>query len=67
MALDRVLAAVTEESTCQKAFRDVRLSLSAGVAQRSQEDRDFAGLLERADKCLYEAKGSGRGIIVTDG
>jgi diguanylate cyclase (GGDEF)-like protein/PAS domain S-box-containing protein len=39
-------------------------TVSAGVASFRPEDRDFAGLLSRADVALYEAKGAGRNRVL---
>jgi two-component system cell cycle response regulator len=46
-------------------FGTVRIaaSVSIGVAEIGPDDRDFAGLLARADHALYRAKQSGRNCI----
>jgi diguanylate cyclase (GGDEF)-like protein/PAS domain S-box-containing protein len=40
------------------------LTISAGVATSCSEDKDFDGLLGRADEALYEAKGAGRNCVI---
>lgn len=40
------------------------LTVSAGVACFSPSDRDFSGLLSRADQALYDAKGAGRNRVL---
>ena len=42
---------------------ELRVTVSVGVAQRTEEDTDPMGLLDRADSALYEAKKSGRDCV----
>jgi diguanylate cyclase (GGDEF)-like protein len=42
----------------------VRTTLSIGIAELSQENRDIDKLLKRADEALYEAKARGRNRVV---
>jgi diguanylate cyclase (GGDEF)-like protein len=42
----------------------LNFTVSAGVATFADGDRDFAGLLSRADQALYEAKGAGRNRVL---
>jgi diguanylate cyclase (GGDEF)-like protein len=43
--------------------KDIRLSLSGGIAVYPEDGRDRNGLLERADASLYEAKRTGRNRV----
>ena len=36
------------------------LTISAGIAQYKTHEEDWRGLLDRADKALYQAKNNGR-------
>jgi diguanylate cyclase (GGDEF)-like protein len=43
--------------------QDMEVSLSLGVADSGPKGGDLTGVLERADKALYQAKNSGRGKV----
>jgi diguanylate cyclase (GGDEF)-like protein/hemerythrin-like metal-binding protein/PAS domain S-box-containing protein len=43
----------------------IRVTASMGVAIH-REDEEFASLIERADACMYRAKGNGRNQVVID-
>lgn len=65
ICLERVRQCV-ERARCQADGREVRLSVSIGVAQRGGEDggvSDPEHLLRLADAALYEAKHAGRNRI----
>jgi len=42
-----------------------RVTISLGVAQWRKGD-DVSSLLERADNCLYAAKGAGRNCVIAE-
>jgi len=42
----------------------LKFTISAGVATYRPKDKDFTGLLNRADEALYEAKGAGRNRVI---
>ncbi len=42
----------------------LRLSVSLGVAERTEDIRDFNALLKRSDNMLYSAKRAGRNLVV---
>jgi len=43
------------------------MTISAGVASRSDQDSDRDSLLRRADEALYEAKAAGRNTVIIAG
>jgi diguanylate cyclase (GGDEF)-like protein/PAS domain S-box-containing protein len=43
--------------------RMLQTSVSVGVAHRADEEGGWEGLIERADRLLYQAKGAGRGQV----
>ncbi|MFG6247573.1 GGDEF domain-containing protein [Vibrio diabolicus] len=43
---------------------ELRVTISTGVSGREVNDKNFREILDRADKNLYEAKGSGKNITV---
>jgi GGDEF domain-containing protein len=43
------------------------MTISAGVALRSDQDSDRDSLLRRADEALYEAKAAGRNTVIIAG
>lgn len=48
-------------------FQGVAITASIGVAQWRRDDGSLTVALDRADRCLYEAKRGGRNRVVTDG
>jgi diguanylate cyclase (GGDEF)-like protein len=45
------------------AGQTIPATVSIGVAERRDDDRDFADMLARADQALYLAKQDGRNCI----
>lgn len=45
-------------------YEDVAFTISLGVAKKEDFDRNIDALLSRADKALYDAKGSGRNKLI---
>jgi len=56
----RLFVAFAEEPT---AGREVRLTISGGVAAYPEDGVDAEGLLEKADRALYLAKGAGKNRV----
>lgn len=54
---------VMEEIRKTALVKNLKPSLSIGLADSSPDDRDLAVMIDRADKALYNAKESGRGRI----
>lgn len=48
-------------------FQGVAITASIGVSQWRRGDGSITAALDRADRCLYEAKRGGRNRVVTDG
>jgi diguanylate cyclase (GGDEF)-like protein len=46
--------------------KSVSMTISAGIANLSEDHETFDRLLRRADKALYRAKESGRNAVVMD-
>ncbi len=44
--------------------QSIKVTVSLGVAERGEEMEDYEDLLEKADECLYAAKGAGRNRTV---
>lgn len=42
----------------------IKFTISVGISQRCEEDKSVDSALARADKALYEAKGSGRNKVI---
>lgn len=62
---ERIRAAVQER--CAIVGEDqVELTVSVGAAEYLGADESFDSLMERADRSMYNAKGSGRNIVVAD-
>lgn len=59
---EKVRGEVANNVTMFEYFRIV-VTISAGVAANTA-DEDFKALTERADKCLYHAKGNGKNQVV---
>ncbi|MET0655642.1 MAG: GGDEF domain-containing protein, partial [Pseudoxanthomonas sp.] len=53
-----------EESALHWQDRQVRMTVSVGVATRLPHEQTPAQTLERADRALYEAKHQGRNRVV---
>lgn len=64
----RMLAERLRRIIAATRFRhgDLELGMSAsfGIAEREQDDRQIDTMLERADRCLYEAKRGGRNQVI---
>jgi diguanylate cyclase len=58
---------VERKKLVKKSTGDIlgTISISVGVAQFSREDTQVL-FIQRADKCLYAAKGAGRNCVVSD-
>ena len=62
---ERIRTAVQEH--CAIVGEDqVELTVSVGAAEYLGPDESFEALMERADRAMYNAKGSGRNIVVAD-
>ena len=62
---ERIRTAVQER--CAIVGEDqVELTVSVGAAEYLGPDESFDSLMERADRAMYNAKGSGRNIVVAD-
>ncbi|MDH6265004.1 diguanylate cyclase (GGDEF)-like protein [Rhizobium sp. SG_E_25_P2] len=46
---------------------DRQITASFGVAKMQAENDNLQAALDRADQCLYEAKGAGRNMVVVEG
>ncbi len=62
---ERMRKKIEEE---EMKFDSVKLGVttSIGVAQLEEIDDDFTRLLHRADRRLYEAKESGRNMVISE-
>jgi diguanylate cyclase (GGDEF)-like protein len=58
-AVEGAVAVTAEDGT------PVRFTVSIGVAELVSSDASFEGMLNRADKALYRAKGGGRNRVIT--
>ena len=56
---ERIMSEVQRSSLS----KGIKFSISLGVAESSDQEPDFAVLIHRADKALYQAKDQGRGRI----
>lgn len=45
-------------------YKDISFTISLGLAKKEDYDKNIDALLSRADKALYEAKGSGRNKLI---
>ena len=63
---DRIRARIADSAYIAGGAQ-VRLTISAGIALPSSEDRDIEDVIKKADHALYDAKSSGRNRVVTSG
>jgi len=53
-----------EEHPFQVDHLELRITMSFGVAELAQEDKDPTGLIDNADYAMYRAKNTGRNKVV---
>lgn len=44
----------------------LELTISLGVSEMNSQDKDISQVIERADRCLYEAKKKGRNMVICE-
>jgi diguanylate cyclase (GGDEF)-like protein len=54
------------DMTFEVAGKQIRFTISAGIAERQPDDATIDQLLLRADRALYAAKHAGRDQVVLD-
>lgn len=62
---ERVSRRILDAVSTTEFVSGIRCSVSMGVAQLLESDRDAAVLVERSDRALYAAKQSGKNCVVT--
>ena len=62
----RILSLVGD-TPFKTSIGDIHKTVSIGITEMLHSDiKDIKQLIDRADKCLYEAKNTGRNKIITD-
>jgi diguanylate cyclase (GGDEF)-like protein/PAS domain S-box-containing protein len=65
LSAERLRQAI-EQAHCENREKMLRITVSIGVAQRSDSLPDLDALMRKADESLYRAKESGRNRVVSD-
>ncbi|MDR0842474.1 MAG: diguanylate cyclase [Acidobacteriota bacterium] len=61
---ERIRADIENAAVATEEFGHIKYTLSIGVSMFTKEDKSVAMVFDAADKCLYEAKETGRNKVV---